>query len=176
MTETANSEQLMSLMPPFRLFSGRALQGCDNNARDGSIIIQGLAYYATHTATACAQACIQWNTQHDARDATQCNAVTYWVGMSDLDPADFVHSNGSFSTYSKWNCWLKVFHDICPTSQFEPWPQYTYDVSNRDLLIMQSADRPCASALLRCAAKALHGTPRHCYPNGPAGVLFATKC
>ena len=70
-TEEADAAELWSLKPPFRVFRNRDLAGCNaGEGSDGSIKVQGLGFYATHTATACAQACIDFDT-HLNSDGTR---------------------------------------------------------------------------------------------------------
>ena len=146
-TEEADSDALLSLSPPFRLFQDRDRASCDDAvAPDGIRKALGLAYYVTHTATACAQACIEYDSKlnRDGTPRAQCNAAAYYDDLGSNLPADWLQSDGS---YSKWNCWLKTLHNICPTSESEPWPQGSEVDPDRDLLVRQS-DEDCALELL----------------------------
>ena len=146
-TEESDATALQSLTPPFRLFRKRDFGGCDaGEGTDGSVKAQGLGYYVTHTATACAQACIEFDAQlnSDGTKRTQCNAVAYSPRLGDTPPVEFVLPNG---LYSKWNCWLKVIRNICPTTESEPWPLWSIPSDGNDLMIRQST-RECAHELL----------------------------
>lgn len=133
--EAADQEELQSLTPPFRLFPDQDLSGCD---RAGSTITQGLDYYITHSATACAQACIAWNMA--GRERTLCNAAVYKAALGEPDPDTFITSTGSSNTYTAWNCWLKVIKDICGPAP----PPASVTAAGASMLIMDSDQFPCA--------------------------------
>ena len=137
--EPADSSELQSLTPPFRLFKNRDLTGCQPK---GSSITQDLDYYATHTATACAQACIEWNSKLDASgdDGVYCNVAVYKAILDGLDPASFITSTGLSTSYSAWNCWVKVVKQVCGPQP----PLASYQADGVDMMVMQTNRYPCA--------------------------------
>ena len=80
-------------------------------------------------------------------------AVAYSPHLGDTPPAEFVGPNG---LYSKWNCWLKVIRNICPTTESEPWPLWSTASDENDLMIRQSTRE--------CAPELLHGSLSRCGP------------
>ena len=136
-SKTADPDELQSLTPPFRLFRDQDLTGC---GRDGTTVTQDLDYYITHSATACAQACIAWNAS--GRDCTPCNAAVYKAALGEpaRDPDTFINSTGSSNTYHAWNCWLKVIKDICGPAP----PPASVAAASASMLIMDSDQFPCA--------------------------------
>ena len=146
--ELANAEELQSLTPPFRLLRDQDLTGCQPA---GSTVTQDLDYYATHSATACAQACIEWNAELNTpgRNGALCNAAVYKDNLHLFDPRHLINSTGSSTTYTEWNCWIKVIGDICGPRP----PPDSYFAPGADLLIMQANNNlgiPCVRPS-RCA-------------------------
>ena len=75
-TELADVAELRSLTPPFRRFENRKIGMCDSSSP--ATFIQDLGHYLTHTATACAQACIAFNANAAANNSGYlCNTAEF---------------------------------------------------------------------------------------------------
>ena len=165
-------EELQSLTPPFRLFPNRDVTGCQPK---GSRVTQDLDYYATHTATACAQACIAWNAELDASgdDGIYCNAAVWKNNLAGLDPATFIASTGSSARYSQCNCWIKVVKDICGPGP----PSSSYEAPGVNFMVMQTYRFPCTpscSILLQLRKHTTH-VVRDCGSQLPVAAEHAVS-
>ena len=147
MFEVADATELQRLTPAFRVVVNRTLFDCDPTKQSTPTTVQTLGYYVTRTATACAQACNAWNSEvaPDGSNGTVCNVAEFHtdlnVGGDVQDFAALINSTGSSTTYSAWNCWLKVINDTCGLAP----PAASLPQPGASLLVMEVTDRP------RCA-------------------------
>ena len=150
MFEVADATELQRLTPPFRVFANRTLSDCDSTAQPNRATVQALGYYVTRTATACAQACIAWNSAiaPDGSNGNQavCNAAEFHtnlsVGRDVQDLTSLVDSTDSSTTYRAWNCWLKVVNDTCGPAP----PAASLPLADASLLVMVTEQ--CAPVLV----------------------------
>ena len=137
-----DGKELQSLSPPFRVYKERNIHGCAPKAGWIPNETEDIDYYITHTATACAQACIAWNVELTAsgRSGTPCNVAGYRTDKSEYDLASIVDPTGSTDTYTLWNCFLKSIKDICSPLP----PPASVAEAGANLLVLESSEFPCA--------------------------------
>ena len=110
---------------------------CDDTSP--STFIQDLGHFLTHTATACAQACIAYNAVVPA-GSPLCNSAEFHPVFR-YDAGAFVASSGSSTKqYETWNCWIKVVRNICGPAP----PQHSLELQDSSLLVMMPVQSNCA--------------------------------
>ena len=137
-----DAKELQSLSPPFRTYLNRYISGCEPAKGWIPNETETIDYYITHTATACAQACIAWNAAltSSGSSSTPCNVVAYRNDLGDYEPTELVDSTQPTDTYTKWNCFMKSIKNVCGPLP----PPASVVEAGIDLLVLDSSEYECA--------------------------------